>query len=116
MTIGNPIFRGLSSSTLAGTCAKLEVYDWLKDVVNTVNPDELVEIRFKNTRKDYYRNVNQLKLATGDMVAVEGNPGHDIGMVSLTGDLVLRQMKRHKVTLVNGELRKVYRKVKPDHQ
>jgi cell fate regulator YaaT (PSP1 superfamily) len=49
----------------------------------------------------------------GEMVAVEGNPGHDIGMVSLTGDLVLRQMKRHKVTLVNGEMRKVYRKAKP---
>lgn len=113
MTIGNPIFRGYSSSKLAGTCAKLEVYDWLKDIVNTVNPDELIEIRFKNTRKDYYRNVNQLRLNVGDLVAVEGNPGHDIGMVSLTGDLVLRQMKRHKVTLINGELRKVYRKVKP---
>ena len=113
MSTGNPIFRGCASSERAGSCAKLDVQDWLKDIVNTVNPDELVEIRFKNTRKDYYRNVNELKLTVGEMVAVEGNPGHDIGMVSLTGDLVLRQMKRHKVTLVNGEMRKVYRKAKP---
>jgi cell fate regulator YaaT (PSP1 superfamily) len=113
MTTGNPLFRGCSSSSGAGTCAKLEVYDWLKDITNTINPEELVEIRFKNTRKDYYRNVNKLKLNVGDMVAVEGNPGHDIGMVSLRGDLVMRQMKRHKVTLVNGEMRKVYRIAKP---
>ncbi|MFA9390593.1 MAG: stage 0 sporulation family protein [Prolixibacteraceae bacterium] len=113
MTIGNPIFRGVASSNLAGSCAKLEVFDWLKDVVNILNPAELVEIRFKNTRKDYFRNVNELNLSVGEMVAVEGNPGHDIGMVSLTGDLVLHQMKRHKVSLVNGEIRKVYRKVKP---
>lgn len=113
MSTGNPIFRGCASNERAGSCAKLDLHDWLEDIVNTENPEEVVEIRFKNTRKDYYRNVNQLKLTVGEMVAVEGNPGHDIGMVSLTGDLVLRQMKRHKVTLVNGELRKVYRKAKP---
>lgn len=113
MTTGNPIFRGCSSHKLAGSCAKLDVQDWLKDIINTANTDEFVEIRFKNTRKDYYVNVNNLSLEVGELVAVEGNPGHDIGMVSLTGDLVLKQMKRHKVTLNNGEMRKVYRKVKP---
>ncbi|MGF7137772.1 PSP1 domain-containing protein [Roseimarinus sediminis] len=113
MTTGNPIFRGCSTSKNGGSCAKLDTYNWLNDVANTANPEELVEIRFKNTRKDYYRNVNQLSLAVGELVAVEGNPGHDIGMVSLTGDLVLKQMKRHKVTMVNGELRKIYRKAKP---
>ncbi|MDA3818816.1 MAG: regulatory iron-sulfur-containing complex subunit RicT [Prolixibacteraceae bacterium] len=113
MTTGNPIFRGCASSKRAGSCAKLDVNDWLKDIQNTQNQDEIIEIRFKNTRKDYYRNVNKLPLEVGDLVAVEGNPGHDIGMVSVTGDLVLRQMKRHKVTLINGELRKVYRKAKP---
>jgi cell fate regulator YaaT (PSP1 superfamily) len=113
MTIGNPIYRGCPSSKMAGTCAKLEVFDWLKDVNNTANPDDIVEIRFKNTRKDYYLNVNKLSLELGDIVAVEASPGHDIGMVSLTGDLVLKQMRRHKYTLVNGELRKVYRKAKP---
>ncbi|MCF8361588.1 MAG: hypothetical protein K9G70_03105 [Prolixibacteraceae bacterium] len=113
METGNPIFRGCASSKRAGSCAKLDVHDWLKDIQNTQNQDEIVEIRFKNMRKDYYRNVNKLPLEVGDLVAVEGNPGHDIGMVSVTGDLVLRQMKRHKVTLINGELRKVYRKAKP---
>ncbi|MCF8357625.1 MAG: hypothetical protein K9H26_02625 [Prolixibacteraceae bacterium] len=113
MNTGDPIYRGCPSTEKAGTCAKLEVYNWLKDVPNTSNPDEFVEIRFKNTRKDYYRNVNNLKLEVGELVAVEANPGHDIGMVSLTGDLVLWQMKRHKVTLVNGEIKKIYRKAKP---
>ncbi|TDO03730.1 stage 0 sporulation family protein [Sunxiuqinia elliptica] len=96
----------------AGTCSKLEVYDWLDDVVNKSSEDDIIEVRFKNTRKDYYRNVNNLKLKAGDIVAVEASPGHDIGIVTLTGALVKHQMKKHKVTLVNGELRKVYRKAK----
>ncbi|MDA3879105.1 MAG: regulatory iron-sulfur-containing complex subunit RicT [Prolixibacteraceae bacterium] len=113
MTTGNPIFRGCASNKLSGSCAKLDVQDWLEDISNTQNTEDIIEIRFKNTRKDYYSNVNRLNLEVGELVAVEGNPGHDIGMVSLTGDLVLRQMKRHKVTTINGELRKVYRKAKP---
>jgi cell fate regulator YaaT (PSP1 superfamily) len=112
MTTGNPIYRGCPSNERAGSCTKLEVFNWLNDVENISNPDELIEIRFKNTRKDYFRNVNQLKLEVGDLVAVEANPGHDIGMVSMTGDLVRLQMKRHKVTMINGELRKIYRKAK----
>jgi cell fate regulator YaaT (PSP1 superfamily) len=112
MTIENPIYKSCSTSERSASCAKLEVFNWLKDVENLSNPDELIEIRFKNTRKDYFRNVNQLKLEVGDLVAVEANPGHDIGMVSMTGDLVRLQMKRHKVTMINGELRKIYRKAK----
>lgn len=95
-----------------GTCSKLHVYDWLDDVINIANPIDLVEVRFKNTRKDYFRNNSNLQLHPGDIVAVESNPGHDIGIVTLTGDLVLQQMKKHKATLVNGELRKIYRKAK----
>jgi cell fate regulator YaaT (PSP1 superfamily) len=95
-----------------GTCSKLNVYDWLDDVINIANPTDLVEVRFKNTRKDYFRNLNNLKLDPGDIVAVEANPGHDIGIVTLTGDLVMEQMKKHKVTTINGELRKIYRKAK----
>jgi cell fate regulator YaaT (PSP1 superfamily) len=95
-----------------GTCSKLHVYDWLDDVINIANPIDLVEVRFKNTRKDYFRNTNNLQLNPGDIVAVESSPGHDIGIVTLTGDLVLQQMKKHKATLVNGELRKIYRKAK----
>jgi len=95
-----------------GTCSKLHVYDWLDDVITISNPSDLVEVRFKNTRKDFFRNVNNLKLDPGDIVAVEANPGHDIGIVTVTGDLVMDQMKKHKVTLINGEIRKIYRKAK----
>lgn len=105
--------RGCPSSDRVGSCAKLDVYNWLYDVKSTVNTEEIAEVRFKNTRKDYFRNVNNLPLKAGDMVAVEASPGHDIGMVSLVGDLVLRQMKRHKTTMVDGELRKIYRLAKP---
>jgi cell fate regulator YaaT (PSP1 superfamily) len=105
------IERGCCAKS-AGTCAKLEVYDWLDDVVNKSGDDDIIEVRFKNTRKDYYKNVNNLKLKSGDIIAVEASPGHDIGLVTLTGALVKHQMKKHKVTLINGELRKVYRKAK----
>lgn len=95
-----------------GSCCKLEVYDWLNDVEHMTDPEGIVEVRFKNTRKDYFRNINNLKLKTGDLVAVEASPGHDIGIVSLVGELVKLQMKKHKVTLINGDIRKVYRKAK----
>ncbi len=95
-----------------GACGKLQVTNWLCDVRNLANPDDIIEVRFKNTRKDYFRNVNQLKIKQGDVVAVEANPGHDIGVVSLTGDLVLDQVKKHKVTLINGDFRKIYRKAR----
>jgi cell fate regulator YaaT (PSP1 superfamily) len=107
----NLVDRGCCSGQ-GGTCSKLNVYNWLDDVINISNPTDLVEVRFKNTRKDYFRNVNNLMLDAGDIIAVEANPGHDIGIVSLTGDLVLDQMKKHKVTLFNGEVRKIYRKAK----
>jgi cell fate regulator YaaT (PSP1 superfamily) len=105
------IERGACSSE-TGNCAKLHVTDWLKEVQSATLLNDIVEVRFKNTRKDYYRNVNNLKLKVGDLVAVESSPGHDIGIVSLMGELVDLQMRKHKVTLVNGEFRKVYRKAK----
>jgi cell fate regulator YaaT (PSP1 superfamily) len=103
--------RGICKSTV-GKCLKLGVTDWLSDVPNISNPNQIIEVRFKNTRRDYFRNVNELKLEPGDLVAVEANPGHDIGLVSLTGDLVFEQMKKHKASFINGEFRKVYRKAK----
>lgn len=96
-----------------GCCAKLDVTDWLKDIESLRPAGDIVEVRFKNTRKDYYQNVNNLNLKVGDLVAVEGNPGHDIGVVTLTGELVHKQMKRHRVTLNNnGDFRKIYRHAK----
>ncbi|WP_346855786.1 regulatory iron-sulfur-containing complex subunit RicT [uncultured Draconibacterium sp.] len=103
--------RGICK-TASGCCAKLHVTDWLNDIKTAIPGDDIVEVRFKNTRKDYYRNVNNLNLNVGDLIAVEGSPGHDIGIVSVKGELVFEQMKRHKVTLNNGEYRKVYRKAK----
>ncbi|MCY1721723.1 regulatory iron-sulfur-containing complex subunit RicT [Prolixibacteraceae bacterium Z1-6] len=103
--------RGICTKGWGG-CAKLHVTDWLNDIKTAIPGDDIVEVRFKNTRKDYYRNVNNLNISVGDLVAVEGSPGHDIGIISLKGELVFEQMKRHKVTLNNGEFRKVYRKAK----
>ncbi len=107
------IERGVCGDTGQCGCAKLHVNDWLGDIKSTFPAQDVIEVRFKNTRKDYYVNVNKLKLHVGDLIAVEANPGHDIGIVSLMGELVSEQMKKHKVTLVNGELRKIYRKAKP---
>ena len=70
-------------------------------------------MRFKNTRRFYYQNVNNLPLERGDIVAVEASPGHDIGIVSLTGDMVARQMRRVGFNPYNGEFKKIYRKAKP---
>lgn len=93
-------------------CNKLDVFDWLKDIPQGLNPKNLVEIRFKNTRKGFYYNINGINLEKGDLVAVEASPGHDIGVVSLTGELVLLQMKRYNVP-VELEHKKIYRKAKP---
>ncbi|MFV0484250.1 MAG: stage 0 sporulation family protein [Bacteroidales bacterium] len=95
-----------------GCCGKLQSTDWLADIPNMVNPSRLVEVRFKNTRFDYYENVNDLQLKIGDMVAVEGAPGYDIGTVSMLGDLVLKQMEKRRPTLNRDQYRKVFRKAR----
>ena len=100
--------------TKTGCCAKMHVTNWLSDIKLPVELNDIVEVRFKNTRKDYYQNVNKLNLKPGDLVAVESSPGHDIGIVSLMGPLVEEQMKKHKPTLINGEFRKIYRIAKPN--
>jgi cell fate regulator YaaT (PSP1 superfamily) len=100
--------------TKTGCCAKLHVTDWLSDIKLPHDLNNIVEVRFKNTRKDYYQNVNNLNLQVGDLIAVESSPGHDIGIVSLMGPLVEEQMKKHKPTLINGEFRKIYRLAKPN--
>ncbi|MCF6365743.1 MAG: hypothetical protein L3J35_06020 [Bacteroidales bacterium] len=94
------------------SCNKLNVFNDLRGLPKTSNTPDVVEVRFKNTRKAFYRNVNQLILKDGDMVAVEASPGHDIGTVSLTGELVREQMKRKSIP-IESKLRIVYRKVKP---
>lgn len=93
-------------------CFKLHETDWL-EAYPVNEPTDIVEVRFKNTRRGFYQNVNNLPLKRGDIVAVEASPGHDIGIVSLTGDLVARQMRRTGFNPYNGEYRKIYRKAKP---
>ncbi len=96
----------------SGSCNKLNTYDWLKDIPQLPNSSEIIEIRFKNTRKTFYYNVNGLPLKRGDIVAVEASPGHDIGIVSLTGELVREQLKRYGLKEKAADLKKVYRKAK----
>jgi cell fate regulator YaaT (PSP1 superfamily) len=91
---------------------KLDSFNWLKNVPVSVYEDEIIEIRFKNTRKGFYRNMNGLRLEIGDIVAVEASPGHDIGRVSMVGHLVNEQIKKLKVYPSPDDLKKVYRKAK----
>lgn len=106
--------KGCKNNGTCGTdgCNKLTVFDWLsnmslpKDMV----PFNAVEVRFKNGRKHFYANPENIPLAIGDVVATESSPGHDIGIVTLTGELVRVQMKRKKELLNLEELPKIYRK------
>ncbi len=91
---------------------KLDTFDWLQDIAVNYHDCDIVEVRFKNTRKAFFKNVNDLDLHKGDVVAVEASPGHDIGIVSLTGNLVLLQLKRNNIPLAGTEFRKIYRKAK----
>ena len=95
-----------------GHYAQLNVYDYLADIPGNNETTDLVEVQFKNTRKGYYHNINNLPLEKGDVVAVESNPGHDIGTVTLTGKLVPLQMKRANLKS-NEEIRRIYRKARP---
>ncbi len=87
----------------------LPVTDWLCDLPENVAASDLVEVQFKNTRKAYYHNNNHLPLEKGTLVAVEANPGHDIGEVTLTGRLVKRQMEKYRIDLTRYEIRSIYR-------
>jgi cell fate regulator YaaT (PSP1 superfamily) len=91
---------------------KLDSFNWLKDLPEVESEHEIVEIRFKNTRKGFYKNVNGLRLEIGDIVAVEASPGHDIGRVSMVGQLVTEQLKELKVMPSSDDMKKVYRKAK----
>lgn len=90
---------------------QLNVYDWLAGVPGN-DEEDMVEVQFKNTRKGYYKNSNGLKLEKGDIVAVEASPGHDIGVVTLTGRLVSLQMRKARLK-PDAEIKRVYRKAKP---
>lgn len=104
--------RGLCSCACGRQDHQLNTYDWLADVPGNAESTDLVEVQFKNTRKGYYHNVNHLPLAKGDYVAVEANPGHDIGVVTLTGRLVLLQIRKANLKSAD-DIKRIYRKAKP---
>ena len=110
------LLKNGSGSLCCNSCGrqnnKLNTYDWMADVPDNRNPEDTVEVQFKNTRKGYYKNSNHLPLEKGDIVAVEATPGHDIGTVTLTGRLVPLQMKKANLK-PDAEIKRVYRKVKP---
>ena len=107
--------KGCKNNGTCGTdsCNKLTVFDWLANMSlpQGEEPFNGVEVRFKNGRKQYYKNTEKLSLSIGDIVATEAQSGHDIGMVTLTGELVRVQMKRKKIDIDNqDEVLKIYRK------
>ncbi|WP_457618915.1 PSP1 domain-containing protein [Lutibacter sp.] len=110
----NTVPKGCKSNgnCATGDCEKLTVFDWLGNMSLPAGqkPVDIVEVRFKNGRKHFYRNVDNLKISIGDIVAVEGNPGHDIGTVSLSGELIKIQLKRKGLNVDSEEIKKVYRK------
>src|SRR5699024_3371133 len=108
--------KGCKNNGTCGTdgCNKLSVFDWLAnmELPNGQEKFDAVEVRFKNGRKDFYRNTDKLSLAIGDVVATAASPGHDIGQVSLTGELVKVQMRKKKANPYSDAIPKLYRKAK----
>lgn len=108
---GDASLRGITHEGCGRSDHQLNVYDYLADVPGNKDVTDYVEVQFKNTRKGYYRNDNHLDLQKGDIVAVEAQPGHDIGVVTLTGQLVILQMQ--KSALKPGTpIRRIYRKAR----
>ena len=106
--IWNGTDRGLGNGACGRQDKQLNTYDWLSDVPGNTDTTDLVEVQFKNTRKGYYHNVNNLELKKGDIVAVEANPGHDIGVVTLTGQLVKLQIKKAGLKSPD-DIKRIYR-------
>ena len=100
--------RGLCRQAIGRQDRQLNTYDWLADVPGNQQTTDLVEVQFKHTRKGYYHNVNNLPLKKGDIVAVEASPGHDIGVVTLTGRLVKLQIKKVNLKSLD-DIKRIYR-------
>jgi cell fate regulator YaaT (PSP1 superfamily) len=106
--------KGCKNNGTCGSdsCNKLTVFDWLANMSLPAGetPFDCIEIRFKNGRKEFYRNTEKLALSIGDVVATEASPGHDVGIVTLTGELVKIQMKKKGIDNKSNEVPKIYRK------
>jgi len=106
--------NGCKNNGTCGTdgCNKLTVFDWLSNMSlpSGEKPFDFVEVRFKNGRKEYFKNTEELSLQIGDVVATQAATGHDIGLVSLTGELVRVQIKRKRISTKPQDVQKIYRK------
>ena len=100
--------RGLCKNAVGRQDRQLNTYDWLADVPGNNDMTDLVEVQFKHTRKGYYHNVNGLDLKKGDVVAVEASPGHDVGVVTLTGRLVKKQIQKANIKSMD-DIKRIYR-------
>lgn len=109
---GDAALRGIAACGCGRSDRQLNSYDYLADVPGNRYMTDFVEVQFKNTRKGFYRNDNHIDLAKGDIVAVEAQPGHDIGVVTLTGKLVVLQMKKANLR-PDAEIKRVYRIARP---
>ena len=107
-TLATGCGRGLCRKSCSRSDHQLNVYDWLADIPSNNESTDLVEVQFKNTRKGYYHNINGLDLKKGDWVAVEASPGHDIGVVTLTGRLAIMQVKKANLKSAD-DIKRVYR-------
>src|SRR5690606_36455671 len=106
--------RGCKNNGTCGTdgCNKLTVFDWLSNMALPSGQEvfDCVEVRFKNSRKEFFRKPSTITLSIGDIVATEAQSGHDVGIVTLVGELVKVQMKKKKVDYKDENLPKIYRK------
>ena len=107
-TLATGCGRGLCRKSCSRSDHQLNVYDWLADIPGNNESTDLVEVQFKNTRKGYYHHINGLDLKKGDWVAVEASPGHDIGVVTLTGRLAIMQVKKANLKSAD-DIKRVYR-------
>jgi len=109
---GLPLGCKSNGACASGSCDKMNVFDWLSNMSlpNGQKPFDIAEVRFKNGRKGYYRNSKELQICIGEVIAVETSPGHDIGVVSLTGELVKVQMRKKRISQTGEEIKQVYRK------
>ena len=101
---------GLCCKSCGRQDKQLNTYDWLADIPGNAEESDMVEVQFKNTRKGYFRNSNKIPLEKGDIV--EATPGHDIGIVTLTGRLVPLQMRKANIKS-EADIKRIYRKAKP---
>lgn len=109
---GLPKGCGNNGSCGIDNCNKLGVFDWLSNMTlpNHQHIFNIVEVRFKNGRKHFYKNTKNLSLSIGDVIAVEASPGHDIGVISLVGELVKIQLKKYNLSQESDEIKQIYRK------